>query len=310
MLTELKKHACKITKITADQGHYQALINHPSVTAMFSSPVLNSEAALVPHNEEQQEAIDFSKMNCVIQSLQNSMQCDTGIIADTNATATRNGRISQLPLNLKRTDYQVPSIAANGHTSPPELCKERMDCTPLDLAKPGPSNSHIIQTKSSENHIIATGGNTEATPTKTTFTTHEETILEKQHSDINKNGVSRRKQGRHLCHQCGKGFFHASVLTRHKRQHQTWKSVTHHRCGICRKTYRRIQQLYMHMLGHQEVKQGECPVCGLHFPQEEDLKMHAQVHEEGKMFECRICGLYYVQANCLKKHIYASHPQS
>ncbi|XP_022218603.2 zinc finger protein 502 [Drosophila obscura] len=87
-----------------------------------------------------------------------------------------------------------------------------------------------------------------------------------------------KKEGQHMCPDCGKGFNHVSNMKLHyKVVHQKVKDFC---CRFCPKRFAKKQYLRHHEYIHTGEKPYECKVCGKHFRQEQVLKTHMKVHDK------------------------------
>ncbi|XP_017017926.1 zinc finger protein draculin [Drosophila kikkawai] len=87
-----------------------------------------------------------------------------------------------------------------------------------------------------------------------------------------------KKEGQHICPDCGKGFNHVSNMKLHyKVVHQKVKDFC---CRFCPKRFAKKQYLRHHEYIHTGEKPYECKVCGKHFRQEQVLKTHMKVHDK------------------------------
>ncbi|XP_068143275.1 zinc finger protein 540 [Drosophila tropicalis] len=87
-----------------------------------------------------------------------------------------------------------------------------------------------------------------------------------------------KKEGQHICPDCGKGFNHVSNMKLHyKVVHQKVKDFC---CRFCPKRFAKKQYLRHHEYIHTGEKPYECKICGKHFRQEQVLKTHMKVHDK------------------------------
>uniref|UniRef100_A0A669B9B7 C2H2-type domain-containing protein n=1 Tax=Oreochromis niloticus TaxID=8128 RepID=A0A669B9B7_ORENI len=100
--------------------------------------------------------------------------------------------------------------------------------------------------------------------------------------------------GSFICDICGKGFYHACHLTRHKLVHQ---EVRPFRCTTCGKGF---TQALCSVCG----KSFRCEVCGKKFPNPSQYRAHQRSHTGEKPFHCDICGKSYRLKELLRDHRY------
>ncbi|XP_010886532.2 zinc finger and SCAN domain-containing protein 10-like isoform X1 [Esox lucius] len=87
--------------------------------------------------------------------------------------------------------------------------------------------------------------------------------------------LSKDKEGRFICKDCGKGFPYVSYLRRHTLNHTGERS---HHCSVCGRSFIRLSHLRRHELLHTGVRPFTCTLCGRHFSRGAHLRAHVKTH--------------------------------
>ncbi len=95
----------------------------------------------------------------------------------------------------------------------------------------------------------------------------------------------------HLCHLCGKGFFHKHQLERHNLVHIGYDERPNSKaliCDQCGKHFRTPGGLARHTRQHQGAF--KCELCQKVFGSQNDLTRHIKSHVEQSDHTCHLCG--------------------
>ena len=139
--------------------------------------------------------------------------------------------------------------------------------------------------------------------------------------------VRHRKEKRHHCKICGKGFWINAEVKRHvKRVHTgerlykcthcdkayafigglNYHKKTHvqsFQCTACNKSFNTKQGLDKHQVTHSGEKSHLCNTCGMSFTFISGLRRHEKVHTGEKPHQCKICGKSFAVTGGLKRHM-------
>lgn len=109
-----------------------------------------------------------------------------------------------------------------------------------------------------------------------------------------------RRDFRHRCEQCGRGFISKYDLEDHKTRHLGTKSFVCDDCGnaFLQKSYLTAHKRAMHEV--QTTPKYQCDLCNKSFASERNLRNHASVHSH--TFLCAQCGKEFGTSNALKQH--------
>ena len=91
-----------------------------------------------------------------------------------------------------------------------------------------------------------------------------------------------------FCDICGKVFNMRISIIKHKKLHETGKSMKQLSCKICQIVYENFKDFDKHNLEVHQIKPS-CDICGKVFKQRKDLWNHKQEHKEEKTLSCEFC---------------------
>ncbi|XP_030597782.1 zinc finger and SCAN domain-containing protein 2-like [Archocentrus centrarchus] len=113
--------------------------------------------------------------------------------------------------------------------------------------------------------------------------------------------VSQREKPKKplTCSECGDMFLDRSLLTTHRKTHQSIKRFTCTVCGLQRQFQ---SQMKLHMRSHTGEKPYKCPSCSRKFSRKAMLTQHVAVHLTVKPFGCDSCGKRFCWNYQSKKH--------
>ncbi|XP_029974663.1 zinc finger protein 554-like [Salarias fasciatus] len=124
-------------------------------------------------------------------------------------------------------------------------------------------------------------------------------IVHKKHEECpNLRTVTDKKKT--LCEICGKSYKRQNDLTVHMRSHTGEKPYS---CKTCGKSFSRQSNLLVHMRRHTGEKPYSCETCGKKFGQHSVWKRHLRTHSGVKMYSCDICGRGFSMQGNLSVHI-------
>nr|XP_039263562.1 zinc finger protein 112-like [Styela clava] len=111
----------------------------------------------------------------------------------------------------------------------------------------------------------------------------------------------------HICETCGKEFNNYKSLRLHFPSHKpSWPEhvfadgVKGFRCGVCKRTFHRRQDLTFHSQAHAS-KVHKCQVCGAGFVRDSFLKKHMIAHSE-RPYKCELCVKSFHHKKSLENH--------
>lgn len=113
--------------------------------------------------------------------------------------------------------------------------------------------------------------------------------------------VSQREKPKKplTCSECGEMFSDRSLLTAHRKTHQSIKRFTCTVCGLQRQFQ---SQMKLHMRSHTGEKPYKCPSCSRRFSRKAMLNHHMAVHLTVKPYGCEYCGKRFCWNYQRKKH--------
>ncbi|XP_041829671.1 zinc finger protein 664-like [Melanotaenia boesemani] len=101
------------------------------------------------------------------------------------------------------------------------------------------------------------------------------------------------------CGLCGKTFTRLQGLKMHSLIHTEEKPFA---CSLCSQTFKHRSTMQRHMKIHTGVKPFSCEVCSKTFSQQAILQRHKRLHTGEKPFTCSLCGKTFLQKTHLKRH--------
>lgn len=118
---------------------------------------------------------------------------------------------------------------------------------------------------------------------------------------LKRHNISHTGDTNHICTVCGARFASSYNLRRHEEDtHLQQKRI---KCDICEKTFKRKEQLSVHVLSHSGEKPHKCSKCGKGFVVKRYLKRHSCKKAMDFPPKCRLCGKQFAKAKYLKQHI-------
>ncbi len=102
---------------------------------------------------------------------------------------------------------------------------------------------------------------------------------------------------------CGKSFYEASKLSRHKKTHTEEKQFE---CKYCGKRLDRLVNLKAHETLHTGEQPFQCSICGKRYNNKTNLIIHERTHTGEYPFQCSVCDKRFNTKLTLERH-YMTH---
>lgn len=104
-----------------------------------------------------------------------------------------------------------------------------------------------------------------------------------------------------VCDDCGNAYLQKSHLTAHKRvMHGVHKVPKQHQCNLCKKRFTSEVNLRNHANLHLQTFL--CAQCGKEFTTNLSLKLHERVHTGERPYQCKSCPKAFARFGALKVH--------
>ncbi|XP_045765622.1 zinc finger and SCAN domain-containing protein 12-like isoform X2 [Maniola jurtina] len=119
------------------------------------------------------------------------------------------------------------------------------------------------------------------------------------------NEVTKKKNERPRCPECGREFSTRAVLKRHLRTHTGERPF---RCASCGLSFTQREVLTRHALVHRPVRPFACARCPKSFTQRGALAAHARRHapaDPAPVHDCALCPKRFLHASGLSRHMKA-----
>lgn len=115
------------------------------------------------------------------------------------------------------------------------------------------------------------------------------------------------KQIEAICDICGHIFYSRGKLDNHRVIHFEERNV---RCELCpAKTFKRLQNLRIHMRVHSGLRPYKCPHCSKAYAHHTDCKRHIVSHTGIYAHNCPVCQQGFVKRSELAAHHQAKHAE-
>ncbi|GFO29926.1 Zinc finger protein [Plakobranchus ocellatus] len=110
------------------------------------------------------------------------------------------------------------------------------------------------------------------------------------------------------CNFCERRFSSQYMLNKHeKTSHISRREI---KCHLCKKVFKRNENLTRHMLSHSGVKNFQCPECGVGFTEKGSLTRHFKAqHQQLRPHSCPICRRAFTRKALVRKHMQRFHVQ-
>lgn len=107
------------------------------------------------------------------------------------------------------------------------------------------------------------------------------------------------------CKACDRSFPNQSAVTIHLRKDHLMER--RHVCSECGMGFFAKRALLKHTIKHTGLKEYLCEYCHKAFGRKHTLREHLRIHVEDKRFKCELCGRAFVQKCSWKSHMRCRH---
>eukprot|EP00128_Syssomonas_multiformis_P011534 Colp12_sorted_trinity150504_noHs@1619 len=128
----------------------------------------------------------------------------------------------------------------------------------------------------------------------------ESTAESEDENEESDEGEEETVESSYLCRVCKKAFKRRDQLASHMRSHTGERP---YRCETCRRSFRNNSDLVAHERIHTGERPYQCTTCDKRFMRRRNLAIHMRVHTGVKPYTCSQCGMGFAQKSGLKRHV-------